>query len=158
MGFFLLGGGNTGYSTTIQDTLLWGFPHSESGLWCRDFPSQSLGFAAPLMGFLPLGSKCEAHSVVGIAPSWRLNSAAGISPLWGQIYRYCCGTKHPPGNRSPNQHSAFRDIMPVLNISKTKQTLLGEPISDENNGKQIRQDPNNIFINAFIINFWLYPF
>jgi len=64
----LLGDGNTGSSTSLQDTPLWDLSHSEIRLCCRDFPSQTLGFAAPLMEFSSLERECKPDSVVGIFP------------------------------------------------------------------------------------------
>jgi len=51
-------------------------PDSTAGI----YRSQRPGFAAPLMGFSPLGSKCEPNSVARISSSLRLNSVAENPP------------------------------------------------------------------------------
>jgi len=73
-----LGGSNKGLAAYIHVTPMWDFPHSKYGLCDRDFPSESCGFTAPLMGFPPLGSTCVLDFAIRIFPSQRPDSIAGI--------------------------------------------------------------------------------
>ena len=132
-------------------------PESDTGI----FPSQSLGFAAPLIGFSPLESECEPDSVVRNAPLGGLAPQLGFFPLRGcKFIGTIVRTRDPLENHSPNQHLTISEhpYSSTKHLGVKANALKRHPIPEENMVKQTRQDPSNTLIDAFTINFRLHPF